>query len=69
VIPRPGPDHEAIPGERDPQNLTKPEPHAIGAGGYGAHLPHPERELPMDEETLHDREIEGGGAESERGRR
>jgi hypothetical protein len=66
VTPGPGPDHEPIPGERDPDNLTGLEPGVFGGGGYGAHVPRPERELPMDDETLHDREIEGGGGEKER---
>ena len=62
-------DHQPIPGERDPHTLTRAEPHAIGGGGFGAHLPHADRELSMDAETIHDREIEGGGGERKRGRK
>ena len=69
MTPRPGPDHEPIPGERDPANITGSQTGTIGGGGVGAHNPSPNRAIGMDDETVHDREIEGGGAESERGRK
>jgi hypothetical protein len=69
LTPGPGPDHEPIPGERDPENITGSQTGTIGGGGVGAHNPSPNRAIGMDDETVHDREIEGGGAESERGKK
>jgi hypothetical protein len=55
---------EPIPGERDPTNLTHREPGAMGVA-LDADVPQPTTSL-MDEQTLHDREVEGGGDEDQR---
>ena len=67
MTPRPGPDHEPIPGERDPDTLTGSQTGTIGGGGFGAHNPSPNRAIGMDDETLAERAREGGGAR-DRGR-
>jgi hypothetical protein len=69
LTPRIGPDHEPIPGERDPENLTASQTGTIGGGGAGAHNPSAIRATGMDDETTAEREREGGGAPRERRRR
>jgi hypothetical protein len=54
---------EPIPGERDASTLMYRQPGSIGGRFSGADTPHqadPARL--MDEKTIHDRELEGGGA-------
>lgn len=68
LTPRLGPDHEPIPGERDPTNLTGSQTGTIGGGGFGAHNPSPNRATGMDDETVAEREREGGGAARDRPR-
>jgi hypothetical protein len=65
---REGPDHEPIPGERDPDTLTGSQTGTVGGGGFGAHNPSPTRATGMDDETVAEREREGGGAPRERRR-
>jgi hypothetical protein len=58
--------HEPIPGERDEQTLTHREPGAIGGAFNGQDdIPAPVAGS-MDEQTLRDRVLEGGGAEAAR---
>jgi hypothetical protein len=61
-----GSQHEPIPGERDPDNLTGSQTGTIGGGGFGAHNPSPERANGMDDETVAEHQREGGGAPRER---
>jgi hypothetical protein len=53
-----------VPGERDPLNLTHREPGAIGGRPNGADIPPVPIDAMLDEETIHDHEIEGGGDSS-----
>jgi hypothetical protein len=55
---------EPIPGERDATTLTHREVGAMGTL-FNANAPQSSNST-LDEETLHDREIEGGGEERER---
>ena len=58
--------HEPIPGERDEQTLTHREPGGMGGAFNGQdNLPAPADGL-MDESTLRDRMLEGGGADAAR---
>ena len=58
--------HEPIPGERDEETLTHREPGAIGGAFNGQdNIPAP-ADGSMDEHTLRDRILEGGGAEAAR---
>jgi len=58
--------HEPIPGERDEQTLTHREPGAIGGAFNGQdNIPAPV-DRSIDEQTLRDRVLEGGGAEAAR---
>lgn len=66
LTPRLGPDHEPIPGERDPNNLTGSQTGTIGGGGAAAHNPWPNRATGMDDETVAERQREGGGAARDR---
>lgn len=52
---------EIIPGERDAGTLTHREPGAIGGAFNGADLPAVPIDAMLDDETIHDHEIEGGG--------
>ena len=56
LIPRIGPDHEPIPGERDVTNLTGSQTGTIGGGGIGAHNPSPNRATGVDDETVEKRD-------------
>lgn len=51
---------EPIPGERDPQNLTRREPGSIGTA-FGAGMPSPDQHEWLDAAGAHDRMLEGGG--------
>ena len=51
LTPRLGPDHEPIPGERDPHNLTGSQTGTIGGGGFEAHNPSPTRATGADDDT------------------
>jgi hypothetical protein len=53
--------HEMIPGERDAGTLTFREPGAIGGQFNGADLPQTPIDAMLDDDTIHDHEIEGGG--------
>jgi hypothetical protein len=58
--------HEPIPGERDGDTLTHREPGAIGGAFNGQdNLPAPVDGL-MDQQTVRDRVLEGGGADAAR---
>jgi hypothetical protein len=58
--------HEPIPGERDEQTLTHREPGGMGGAFNGQdNMPTPADGL-MDESTLRDRMLEGGGADAAR---
>jgi hypothetical protein len=52
LTPRLGPDHEPIPGERDPNNLTGSQTGTIGGGGFAAHNPSPTRATGTDDDTV-----------------
>lgn len=53
-------DHDPIPGERDPANLTSREPGAVGGQFTGADIP-PEPHLEwLDEATAEEHAHEGG---------
>jgi len=58
--------HEPIPGERDEQTLTHREPGAIGGAFNGQDNMSTSVGGLMDEQTLRDRLLEGGGAEAAR---
>jgi hypothetical protein len=57
---------EPIPGERERDTLAVLQPGAVGGVGFGADLPAADSEATMDDRTAHEREIEGGGADSQR---
>lgn len=51
-VPRPGPDSEAYPGERDQNDAaTGSQTGTIGGGGADAHNPSPTRATGVDDET------------------
>jgi hypothetical protein len=51
VTPRPGPDTEAFPGERRPEEeVTGSQTGTIGGGGPNAHNPSPNRATGSDDE-------------------
>jgi hypothetical protein len=52
---------ERIPGERDPENLTVRQPGSIGGRASGADTPSTDPHHVMDDATIHDRTLEGGG--------
>lgn len=52
LAPRPGPDTEAFPGEREPdEERPGSQTGTIGGGGSDAHNPSPERATGVDDET------------------
>ena len=53
---------EPIPGERDASTLTHRQPGSIGGRFSGADTPASDPTRLLDEDTIHDRELEGGGA-------
>jgi hypothetical protein len=53
---------EPIPGERDASTLMYRQPGSIGGRFSGADTPPVDSTRLMDEQTIHDRELEGGGA-------
>jgi hypothetical protein len=57
--------HEPIPGEYDRTTLTHREPGAMGAL-FGEAIPSPDTHTWLDEQTAHERMLEGGGEERER---
>jgi hypothetical protein len=57
---------EPIPGERDLETLLGTQPGAVGGVGFGADLPPTNLENTMDNRTIHEHEVEGGGAGSQR---
>jgi hypothetical protein len=58
--------HEPIPGERERDTLLGTQPGAVGGVGFGADLPPGDIEQTMDDQTIHERQVEGGGADSQR---
>ena len=54
---------EPIPGERDASTLMYRQPGSIGGRFSGADTPPVDPTRLMDEQTIHDRELEGGGAD------
>ena len=52
---------ERIPGERDPGTLTHRQPGAIGGIFSGADTPPADANHVMDDATIRDRTLEGGG--------
>ena len=64
-LPR-NPVREPIPGERDPDTLLGTQPGAVGGVGFGANLPAEDLDKTMDERTVHEHQVEGGGADSQR---
>jgi hypothetical protein len=53
LAPRPGPDTEAFPGERHPEEQTTgSQTGTIGGGGFEAHNPSPTRATGSDDETI-----------------
>lgn len=54
---------EPIPGERDGSTLTSRQPGSIGGRFSGADTPSVDPTRVMDEATIHDRELEGGGSD------
>jgi hypothetical protein len=53
LAPRPGPDTEAFPGERGPEEqMTGSQTGTIGGGGFEAHNPSAERATGSDDETI-----------------
>jgi hypothetical protein len=52
---------DRIPGERDPGTALPRQPGAIGGRFSGADTPSPDARDIMDEATIEDRKIEGGG--------
>jgi hypothetical protein len=60
----PDPQHDGpIPGEHDATTETHRLPGAIGGRPTGEDTPSPRPQDIMDEETIHDRELEGGGSD------
>jgi hypothetical protein len=57
-VPTADPVNEPIPGERDASTLMHRQPGSMGSA-FGAGMPQPSST--MDEQTLHDRLLEGGG--------
>ena len=53
--------HEPIPGERDESTITWRQPGAIGGRFSGADTPAADPSHLMDEATMRDRALEGGG--------
>jgi hypothetical protein len=53
---------EPIPGERDASTLTYRQPGSMGGRFSGADTPSSDPTRLLDEDTIHDRELEGGGA-------
>ena len=53
---------EPIPGARDTSTLTTRQPGSIGGRFSGADTPSSDPRRLLDEDTIHDRELEGGGA-------
>jgi hypothetical protein len=53
---------EPIPGARDASTLTYRQPGSIGGRFSGADTPPSDPTRLLDEDTIHDRELEGGGA-------
>ena len=52
IVPRPGPDSEAFPGERrSDDDRPGSQTGTIGGGGAGAHNPSPERATGVDDGT------------------
>lgn len=56
-------EHEPIPGERDPQNLTHREAGAIAGVFTGADTPSPDPAW-VDDDTRREHAVEGGGGEA-----
>lgn len=54
---------ERIPGEHDADTLMSRQPGAMGGRPSGADTPSPDPHDLMDDATIHDRKIEGGGGE------
>jgi hypothetical protein len=54
---------EPIPGERDASTLMYRQPGSMGGRFSGADTPPVDPTRLMDEQTIHDRELEGGGAD------
>jgi hypothetical protein len=52
---------ERIPGERDSETLTARQPGSMGGRGSGADTPSADPHHVMDDATIHDRTLEGGG--------
>jgi hypothetical protein len=52
---------ERIPGERDSETLTTRQPGSIGGRASGADTPSTDPHHVMDDATIHDRTLEGGG--------
>jgi hypothetical protein len=59
-VPTVAPVHEPIPGEYDRTTLTHREPGAMGTR-FGDATPSPDTHNWLDDETAHDRMLEGGG--------
>jgi len=57
--------HEPIPGEYDRVTVTHREPGAMAAL-FGAGVPSPDRHDWLDDDTAHDRMLEGGGHKTRR---
>ncbi len=58
--------HDPIPGERDPGNLTHRQPGSVGGQFTGADIP-PADHLPwLDEKTVTEHVLEGGGRKKKR---
>jgi hypothetical protein len=60
AVPTVAPVHEPIPGEYDRTTVTHREPGAMGAS-FGDAIPSPDPHDWMDDATVHDRLLEGGG--------
>ena len=52
---------ERIPGERDAETVTDRQPGAIGGRASGADTPSSDPHHVMDDATIRDRTLEGGG--------
>ena len=59
LAPRPGPDTEAFPGERHPEEITGSQTGTIGGGGFDAHNPSATRATGSDDETVGHEEHKG----------
>lgn len=59
-VPTVAPVHEPIPGEYDRTTVTHREPGAMGTS-FGEATPSPDPHTWLDDETVHDRKLEGGG--------